>query len=102
MAGSREEYESATKALLTLANTLREKGNDSETIARVMVEQRNALKSKFREGIPAVILERIEARNMAKYGYPIGPTPEALLQKYGSWDEVIAAAARPANLNREW
>ncbi len=101
MAGSREECESATKALLALANTLRENGNDSETIARILVAERNALKSKFREGIPELILERIEARNMAKYGHPVGPKPEALLQKYGSWDEVIAAAARPANLNRE-
>jgi hypothetical protein len=101
LAGSREEYEAATKALLELANTLRASGNNAETIARILVEQRNALKSKFREGMPLMILERIEARNMAKYGHPVGPHPEALLQKYGSWDEVIAAAARPANLNRE-
>lgn len=77
---------------------LRSTGHSDEAIARIVVERRNALKMAFREADDPAIVLLMEARNMAKYGNPIGPNADYLFRKYGDWKLVIAAACRPAPL----
>ena len=67
-----------------------------EAVARDLVARRNALKLQYREDVDVIVLRAIEARNMRKYGNPIGPDADSLFRKYGTWEEVIAACARHA------
>lgn len=46
------------------------------------------------------MVKLIERRNIAKYGNPVGPGPEWLYKKYGSWELVIEAACRPFFLSK--
>ncbi|MEU3655905.1 hypothetical protein AB0E67_24445 [Streptomyces sp. NPDC032161] len=39
-------------------------------------------------------VESLKARDMAKYGNPLGPTADQQFAKYGSWAAVIDAATR--------
>lgn len=84
------------RALSNNAERLRREGLDVEQIARILVERRNEMKRAYRAGLGPELLATLESRNQAKYGDPLGPTPAQLLQRYGNWDAVIAAAARPA------
>ena len=73
-------------------------GESPEAVARAAIAIRNALKVQFREGLPPAVIFEMERRNLSKYGDMIGPTAEWLLEKYGNWEEVAKAAARPAVL----
>lgn len=101
MRSSRDQYEQAVISLTNLAARLRSEGQSDEAIARELVSQRNTLKAEFRAGLNPEIVERISARNLAKYGDALGPSPEALLEKYGDWAAVIEAAGRHADLNKD-
>jgi hypothetical protein len=100
LAQSREEYEDAVRGLSAIADRLKEGGQSEEQIARHLVGARNAIKYAFRKETEPALLAWMQSRNLAKYGDPLGPTAETQLIRYGSWDEVIKAACRPANLNR--
>ncbi|MET3218353.1 UNVERIFIED_ORG: putative Zn-binding protein involved in type VI secretion [Burkholderia territorii] len=70
---------------------MRASGASQESIGRQIVDMRNQTRmSKYAEDKLPVLYER----NMAKYGNKYGPTYEALLQKYGSPEGVIAAGTR--------
>lgn len=88
------------RALRPLCDDLLARGESEEAVARIAVATRNALKAEFRIGLDPIVLEAIEARNIAKYSDPLGPTPEAQLKRYGSWSAVIDAACRPAELSK--
>ena len=97
MAGTRAEYEAAVDGLGKLA-IWRGQGLEEETVARHLVERRNALKIEFRRGLPKAVLAAIEARNRYKYSHPVGPTADQLFERYGNWRAVSDAACRPARL----
>ena len=101
MASGRERrlaYEGAVRALRQDAEALLAGGADEPEVARTLVQRRNAIKRSFRDSDPPEIVQLMEARNLAKYGDPLGPDAEWLFAKYGSWRLVIEAACRPANL----
>ena len=95
----RRSYERQVKALSQRAAQLLGDRIDEESVARIVVDRRNRLKAQFRDGLDSETLAWIEERNRVRYGNPLGPTAEALFDRYGSWKEVIAAAARPAQLS---
>jgi hypothetical protein len=64
-----------------------------------MVQRRNELKHEARLADDPVIVWAMERRNLIKYGDPLGPGPDWLYRKYGSWRAVIDAACRPADLS---
>jgi hypothetical protein len=97
VAGSRDEYEAAAKGLSHVASELVEAGVDVEAVARHVVALRNEMKIRFRDGLPSVVVNEMERRNLDKYDHPIGPTAEWLFEKYGNWVDVAKAAARPAD-----
>jgi hypothetical protein len=84
-----------------LAQTLLDDGLDEESVARILVDRRNRLELRFRQGLDDETLGWIEARNEAHYGNAVGPTAEEQFARYGSWKKVIEAASRPARLSKE-
>ncbi|MFH8616610.1 hypothetical protein ACH4E8_16230 [Streptomyces sp. NPDC017979] len=73
---------------------MRAAGASEEEIARRMVQLRNDAKEITRAGMSPEEVRRLEERNIAKYGNPLGPTADQLHAKYGSWPAVTAAATR--------
>ncbi|MFC9243741.1 hypothetical protein ACFT7S_06705 [Streptomyces sp. NPDC057136] len=73
---------------------MRDEGRSDEEIARVLVNMRNEAKDITRAGMSPDAVALLEARNMVKYGNPLGPTADQQFAKYGSWDKVIDAATR--------
>ncbi len=99
MIANRADYIAEVTALAARAIAMRADGIDEETIARLLVAERNRLKSQFRSNDPAPIVALMEARNLAKYGDPVGPGPEWFFNRYGTWSAVIEAACRTADLS---
>lgn len=64
-----------------------------EEFARYSVNQRNTNRMSRYDSESA--RRRLRERNLQKYNNEEGPTPEYLFDKYGSWEEVILASARP-------
>ncbi|TCW85646.1 hemagglutinin [Burkholderia sp. SRS-46] len=75
---------------------MRATGVSEEGIARWAVEQRNDVKVTYRDMSPPDFVQAAEARNMSKYGHPIGPTIDQLRQKGLSWQQITDSAARPS------
>lgn len=98
MAGSHADYENAVLGITAMVQDRLGAGESPEVVARAAIAMRNALKVQFREGLPQAVISEMERRNLGKYGDPIGPTPQWLFEKYGNWEEVANAAARPAAL----
>ncbi len=73
---------------------MRAEGRSEEEIARRLVRMRNDAKDITRAGMSPEEVARLEARNIEKYGNPLGPTADQLYAKYGSWEEVGDAATR--------
>jgi hypothetical protein len=73
---------------------MRKEGASPEDIARRLVDMRNDAKEVTRAGMSPQEVRRLEERNMAKYGNPLGPTADQLYAKYGSWEAVADAATR--------
>lgn len=94
----RAAYEAAVRDLRALADRLLAAGEHEEFVARRLVAERNAVKAAIRSHDPPSLVALLEARNVAKYGDPVGPTADQLHARYGDWGEVIAAACRPARL----
>jgi hypothetical protein len=73
---------------------LRAAGSSPEEIARRLVDMRNEAKEITRAGMTPQDVQRLEDRNTAKYGSPLGPTADQLHAKYGSWELVADASTR--------
>lgn len=95
----RAAYEAAVRGLWEAASALLRAGQAEVDVAATMVARRNALKTDFRRDLPDDMLSAIEARNLARYGNPLGLSAAALLVRYGTWAKVIDAACRPADLS---
>lgn len=73
--------------LTQLVKKMKNEGNSIEDIAKAVNNQRN--QNRLNDYIDDPIgLERVMARNEAKYGNPLGPTAEFSYNKYGSWEKV--------------
>jgi hypothetical protein len=91
---ARQGYLTERQALQNLISELKKGGANEEGIARAVVEYRNNMKVQARGLMKPEDVVNLESRNQQLYGNKIGPSPESLLQKYGSWDEVIRASVR--------
>ncbi len=97
--GVRGAYILSANSLSAAARQSLRMGMSPEKVARFVVSGRNELKILARAFTPKSQVVAMEARNLAKYGDKIGPTADQLFAKYGSWEEVIAAAARTAGIS---
>jgi RHS repeat-associated protein len=94
-AAVRAAYEAEVRALEDQGLAARAAGQDAETTARQLVDARNALKVAARAQSPADAVAQMEARNMAKYGNPVGPTADQLHAAGKTWEQIIESASRP-------
>ena len=70
---------------------MRAAGKTDEEIARAVSQRRNELRLEAYVGDPEG-LAVAKRRNLETYGSELGPTPESLFQKYGSWQKVTEKA----------
>ncbi|MFJ7494358.1 hypothetical protein ACIQZB_24655 [Streptomyces sp. NPDC097727] len=81
---------------------MRADSRSDKGIARVLVAMRNEAKDITCAGMSPEAVKALEARNMAQYGNPLGPTADQRFAKYGSWAAVIDAATHSnAAIDRE-
>ena len=90
----RQSYVDDVAGLTNKAAEMKKAGMSSEQIAKTLHAERNALKVKHRELTPADMLQKIEQRNLQKYGDKIGPSIEQLKNSGKSWDDIIESATR--------
>jgi hypothetical protein len=90
----RKQYLSIVNSMKSTETSMREAGASDEDIARTLNGLRNQAKVVTRALMNPDDVPALEARNMAKYGDPIGPSADYLFERYGSWQSVIDAAYR--------
>ncbi|MEU6991129.1 hypothetical protein ABZ953_10795 [Streptomyces sp. NPDC046465] len=91
---TRMRYHGLLDEMESVAADMRASGASDEEIARKLVDMRNEAKDITRAGMSPEAVQALEARNMKKYGNPLGPTADQQFAKYGSWSAVIEAATR--------
>jgi RHS repeat-associated protein len=91
----RQAYENAVRNLTAEVSRRFAAGQPVEEIARWAHAARRALGVTYKGMTPAELLEQIYARNIVKYGDPLGPTIEWLLGKGTTWEEIIERAVTP-------
>ena len=90
----RQAYMEEVAGLSGRATSMREAGASSEDIARALHAERRALGVKYKNLTPPDELARIYARNKEKYGDPLGPSIDYLINRGKSWDDIIESAMR--------
>lgn len=91
----RLEYEAEVKKLREEADARLAAGESEESVARAMHQKRRDLGVKYKNITPEELRETIYARNLEKYGDPLGPTIDYLSGKGKTWTEIIDSACRP-------
>ncbi|MEU6984130.1 hypothetical protein ABZ946_11965 [Streptomyces sp. NPDC046324] len=91
---TRMQYHELLEDMHRTEANMREAGASDEEIARELVDMRNQAKAITRAGMTPEEVRVLEARNIAKYGNPLGPTADQLYAKYGTWQQVIDASMR--------
>ena len=69
-------------------------GADPEFIAREAWANRRALGIQYKNLTPADELARIHARNLERYGDPLGPSIDWLRSRGRTWEQIIDSATR--------
>jgi uncharacterized protein DUF4157 len=95
-AALREAYVRGTEAIEAEAELMLRKGGNPAEVANWAVEARNALKAQIRNEGPRIVKVAAEARNVRKYGNPLGPSAEQL-RAAGRSNEEILSRVRRAN-----
>ncbi|MGH7491685.1 MAG: DUF4157 domain-containing protein [bacterium] len=98
LAALREAYAQGVKAISDEAALMLSKGASAAEVADWAVAARNNLKQQIRDQGPRIIKLLAEARNMQKYGNPLGLTAEEL-RAMGKTNEQIIESVGRANLN---
>jgi hypothetical protein len=99
MAGDtlRYRYEAAVLELRAQSTAIRSAGLSSETVARAMHAERRRLTAAFKALTPEPWRSRIDARTLAAYGDPVGPTIDTLRSQGKTWEDIIESAMRPGS-----
>ncbi|MEM1026511.1 MAG: LamG-like jellyroll fold domain-containing protein [Planctomycetota bacterium] len=92
----RSSYVREVEGLADLGYSARAAGSTGEATARLLNAERNALKVKYRAKTPASLVKEMEARNLRKYGDPLGPSIDYFRSKGRSWESIIDSASKPA------
>jgi hypothetical protein len=78
-----------------LENELRAGGASDEEIAQQLYQARRDIGVQYKALTPEPKLSEIYARNLAKYGDPLGPSFQSLLDSGKSYQDIIESAQRP-------
>ena len=90
----RIKYHQDMDSMTNILYTMRDQGASTEEMARAVSAERNRLRLESYMNDPDN-LAKIKESNLATYGQEEGPTPDQLLEKYGSWALVIQKAFSP-------
>ncbi len=91
----RNQYASEVEGLSAKIAPLRASGNTSEQIARSLNAERRNLGIKYKNITPSDELQKINQRNLDKYGDKLGPSIDYLRSRGKTWDQIIESATRP-------
>ena len=92
----RQEYENAVTFLKNTETKLRNQGLSEESIARTLYQERRDLGVTYKDATPTELRQYIYEVNANRYGDPLGPSFESLVEKYnGDYSKIIEAAQRP-------
>jgi len=94
----RSDYERKVQTLAEMAMDMRRRGLEAEAIARAVHAERLAIAKAFKDITPEPLRTRIQARTIAQYGNPVGPSIDFLRAAGKSWDDIIDSASRPGSL----
>ena len=89
--GQRLAYHDSMQELYDIILDMVKADEEIETIARAVSRRRNELRLEASKDDPEG-LALTKKRNLETYGDELGPTPEWLYEKYGSWEEVLIKA----------
>ena len=90
----RIEYHESLESMTEILFRMRDEGAATEEMARAVSAERNRLRLAAYEDDPEG-LARLKKSNLETYGHEEGPTPDELLEKYGSWTMVIQKSFSP-------
>jgi hypothetical protein len=102
----RELYQKGAKAIADEARAMEQAaGGDPAKLREVAdwaVKSRNALKAKIRDQGARILKAIAEARNIRKYGNPLGPSAEALRGRGITDQQIIESATRSNKSVTRW
>jgi RHS repeat-associated protein len=90
----RQQYVQEVNGLKKLGETLQNYGASDEVTARTLHAMRRIIGVEYKGLTPPDLLDEIYARNLDKYGDPLGPTIPYLLERGRSWQDIIESASR--------
>jgi hypothetical protein len=89
----RQQYLDRLEAMDVEVDKLRVQGRSEQEIARIMVPRRNQAKALVRTKMKAKQVAKLEERNKARYGDPLGPTVDWMYTRYGgNWHDIVEAS----------
>ncbi|WP_338042321.1 RHS repeat-associated core domain-containing protein [Paenibacillus alba] len=92
----RQSYEQEVRDLSSQVDKLRAGNMSDETIARTLYQTRRDLGVKYKDLTPEELRNYIYEVNTNRYGDPLGPSFESLVEKYnGDYSKIIEKAASP-------
>lgn len=90
----RQQYINEVLELKDVGNTIRTAGMSAEDTARMLHQMRRDLGIQYKNLTPPDKLAEITARNIEKYGDPLGPSVDWLRAQGKSWEQIIESASR--------
>lgn len=92
----RQEYETKVAGLSSYADQIPGKSPDQlEALAREANQARRDLGVQYKNLTPAPLLDYIKEVNMGRYGDPLGPTVDTLVDSGRTYTDIIKSAGRP-------
>lgn len=86
----RQQYLDRLDAMKVEIHRLRVQGRPEQEIARIMVPRRNQAKALVRTKMKRREVRKLEERNRARYGDPLGPSIEWMYAQHGgNWHDIV-------------
>lgn len=102
MGALRKTYAEGLKAIGEEAKLMLSRGVETSEVAKWANEARNALKVQIRNEGARIVKVLAEARNVRKYGNPVGKTYEQLRAEGKTDEQIIEAASRGSVQITRW
>lgn len=90
----RSLYIQEVEHLREIVCDLAEEGYPTSSIAQTVWQMRREIGLEYKELTPRSTREKLYARNIAKYGDPLGPSIEYLLRRGKSFADIAESACR--------
>ncbi|NWF68999.1 MAG: hypothetical protein HXY40_07930 [Chloroflexi bacterium] len=98
----RQMYVTGARAIQEEANLMLARGVSPDKVAEWANNARNQLKVTIRDEGPRIVKRIAEARNIAKYGNPVGPNVDDLRSAGRTNEQIIEGAGRASGGASRW